>query len=85
LFTTIFFLSIRTTIFSNIGIIKGNRPFVILLLIAGVINLGAYNFSFVLLRVSDLGIQEDFIPIVFAIINLAHRGSISELSFIKGE
>jgi MFS family permease len=66
-------LTNATTMFSNIGcIIKGNRPFVILLLIAGVFNLGAYNFSFVLLRASDLGIEENFIPIVFAIINIAH-------------
>ena len=61
------------SIFSNIGtVIKGNRSFVILLLITGLFNLGAYNFSFVLLRASDLGVQEDFIPIVFAIINVAH-------------
>ncbi len=65
-----------TTIFSNIGrVIKSNRPFVILLLIAGMFNLGAYNFSFVLLRASDLGVQKDFIPIVFAIINVAHTVS----------
>lgn len=63
----------NATMFSNIGnVIKGNRPFLILLLIAGIFNLGAYNFSFVLLRASDLGVQEDFIPIVFAIINIAH-------------
>jgi Na+/melibiose symporter-like transporter len=62
-----------TSIFSNIGsVINGNRSFVILLLITGLFNLGAYNFSFILLRASDLGVQEDFIPIVFAIINVAH-------------
>jgi MFS family permease len=62
-----------TSIFSNIGgVIRGNRPFVSLLLITGIFNLGAYNFSFVLLRASDLGVREDFIPIVFAIINVAH-------------
>jgi MFS family permease len=66
-------LTNATTMLSNIGnVIKGNRPFVILLLIAGIFNLGAYNFSFVLLRASDLGVQEDFIPIIFAIINIAH-------------
>jgi nitrate/nitrite transporter NarK len=66
------FVNGTTSIFSNIGsVIKGNRLFVILLLITGLFNLGAYNFSFVLLRASDLGVQEDFIPIVFAIINVA--------------
>jgi len=65
-----------TNMFSNIRrVIKSNRPFVILLLIAGMFNLGAYNFSFVLLRASDLGVQKDFIPIVFAIINVAHTVS----------
>jgi len=61
------------SVFSNIGtVIKGNRPFAILLLITGLFNLGAYNFSFVLLRASELGVQEDFIPIVFAMINVTH-------------
>lgn len=61
------------TIFSNIGnAIKGNRPFVLLLVISGIFGLGAFNFSFVLLRASDLGVAKNFIPLVYAVINIAH-------------
>lgn len=61
------------TIFSNIGnAIKGNRPFVLLLVISGIFSLGAFNFSFVLLRASDLGVAKNFIPLVYAVINIAH-------------
>ena len=47
-----------------------------------VFNLGAFNYSFVLLKASDLGVRKDFIPIVFALINVTHtsidRESIAE-------
>ncbi len=46
--------------------------FVILIIITGVFSLGAFNFSFILLRASELGIDQSFIPIVYAIINVAH-------------
>ncbi len=62
-----------TTIFGNIGrAIKGNKPFVILLIVTGMFSLGAFNFSFVLLKASDLGIGQSVIPIVYAVINVAH-------------
>ena len=58
---------------SNIGsVIKGNRPFCFLLVISGIFGLGSFNFSFILLKSSDLGISEDTIPIVYAIINVTH-------------
>jgi MFS family permease len=56
--------------FSNL--IKQNRPFTILLLVTGIFGLGAYNFSFVLLKSSDLGVIESSIPLVYATINIAH-------------
>ncbi len=63
----------NTTIFENIGgLLKGNKPFVILLVVAGIFSLGAFNFSFVLLKGSDLGIDQSLIPIVYPIINVAH-------------
>lgn len=63
----------RTTIISNIrNVIKGNRPFVLLLIISGIFGIGAFNFSFILLRASDLGISENLIPLVYATINVAH-------------
>ena len=66
-------LASSTTIFGNIkGLIKKNKPFVILTVITGVFSLGAFNFSFILLRASELGVDQSFIPIVYAIINVAH-------------
>ena len=63
----------NTTIFENIGgLLKRNKPFVILLIVTGIFSLGAFNFSFILLKGSDLGIDQNIIPIVYAIINVAH-------------
>jgi MFS family permease len=68
-----------TTMLSNIGsLIKTrrrrteNKPFVFLLIVSGIFGLGAFNFSFILLKASDLEIEESFIPIIYAIINIAH-------------
>ena len=52
--------------------IRGNRPFVLLLVITGIFGIGAYNFPFILLRASDLGIAENLIPLVYATLNVAH-------------
>jgi MFS family permease len=61
------------TIFSNIGtIMSNNKPFALLLIISGIFSLGAFNFSFVLLKASELGIDNDVIPIVYAVINISH-------------
>lgn len=65
--------SVTTTLFSNIGIvIKNNKPFCLLLIISGIFSLGSFNFSFILLKSSELGISESTIPIVYAIINVTH-------------
>jgi MFS family permease len=63
----------RTNILSNIDrVIRSNKPFVLLLIISGIFGIGAFNFSFILLRASDLGIPDNLIPLVYAIINVAH-------------
>jgi MFS family permease len=63
----------KTTILGNIGaLLKRNRPFLFLLVIAGIFSLGAFNFSFILLRASDLGVKESFVPLVYATINVSH-------------
>ena len=63
----------KTTIFSNMGqVIRGNRRFVLLLVIAGIFGIGAFNFPFILLRASDLGVDENLIPLVYATLNIAH-------------
>lgn len=62
-----------TTILGNIRTLLGrNRPLLFLLVVAGIFSLGAFNFSFVLLRASDLGVEESFIPLVYAAINVSH-------------
>jgi MFS family permease len=63
----------RRTILSNIDcVIRGNRSFILLLVITGIFGIGAFNFSFILLRASDLGIPDNVIPLVYATINVAH-------------
>jgi MFS family permease len=46
-----------------------NRRFVFLLAVLGVFLMGAYNFSFVLLRASSLGVPDGQIPLVYVVIN----------------
>ena len=63
----------RPSIFRNIEtLVVGNKPFLFLLIVAGIFSLGAFNFSFVLIRASDLGVGESFIPLVYAAINVTH-------------
>ncbi|TVP40876.1 MFS transporter [Candidatus Nitrosocosmicus arcticus] len=52
--------------------LKETRPFVVLTIITGVFSPGAFNFSFILLRASELGVDQRFIPIVYAVINVSH-------------
>lgn len=53
-------------------LLKQNRPFTILLLLTGIFGLGAYNYSFILLNSSDVGVIESSIPLVYATINITH-------------
>lgn len=46
--------------------------FSVLLLIVGLFSIGAFNFSFVLLRAKEVGVPEALIPMVYAVINVAH-------------
>ncbi len=66
-------LASTTTIFKNMGgLLKENKPFVILMVVTGVFSIGAFNFSFVLLKSSELGVSQNHVPIVYAVINIAH-------------
>jgi len=51
-------------------ILKGDL--LLLLLIMGIFSLGAFNYSFVLLNASEAGFGYYMIPILYALINLAH-------------
>ena len=52
--------------------LKANKPFVLLTIITGIFSLGAFNFSFILLRASEMGVDQSYIPVVYAAINIAH-------------
>lgn len=43
-----------------------------LLLIVGLFSIGAFNFSFILLRAREAGVSEALIPMIYAVINVAH-------------
>jgi MFS family permease len=71
--TTTTATAIPTKMLSSFSkVLKGNRPFTLLLIISGIFSLGAFNYSFILLKVSDLGIGKDVIPLIYAIINISH-------------
>jgi MFS family permease len=53
-------------------LLKENRPFTTLLIITGIFGFGAYNFSFILLKSSELGVMESSIPLVYVTINITH-------------
>jgi MFS family permease len=48
------------------------KDFLWLLIIVSVFSLGAFNFSFILLYGSEVGISSEFIPLLFALVNIAH-------------
>jgi MFS family permease len=65
--------NINPTMLANLGnVLKENRPFVILLIISGIFSLGAFNYSFILLKASELGVDKNIIPLVYAVINVSH-------------
>ena len=58
--------------------------FLLLIIALGIFNLGAYNFSFVLVRANEIGISAGLIPIMYMLINITHTaigypsGSLSD-------
>lgn len=52
--------------------VKNNKQFVIFLIISGVFGIGAFSFSFVLLRSSEMGVEKNLISLVYLTINLTH-------------
>ena len=64
---------VKVTFCSNLrNLFIENKIFVYLSIIMGVFSLGAFNYSFILLKSTDLGIEQNFIPIIYAIINITH-------------
>jgi len=58
-------------LYENAKDVLRNREFVLLLLALGVFSAGAYNFSFILLEAGRLGVQTDYVPLVYAFLNFA--------------
>jgi MFS family permease len=52
------------------SVLKGN--FSRLLIVVTIFSLGAFNFSFVLLNANEAGIVNSLIPLVYAVVNVAH-------------
>jgi MFS family permease len=75
-FILLFFVSdtrapvIRKSMLENVKVVL-TREFVLFLAVLGVFTVGAYNFSFVLLEASSLGVQADYIPLVYALLQSA--------------
>lgn len=61
----------------RVGIMSGlhsilKKEFVALLAVICVFSVGAYNFSFVLLKSGELGVAAAFIPLIYGVINITH-------------
>ena len=46
--------------------------FLVFLLIMVVFSIGAFNFSFILVQSSELGLEDNFVPLVYVVINIMH-------------
>ena len=46
--------------------------FLMFLLIITVFSIGAFNFSFILVESSELGLEDNFVPLVYVVINIMH-------------
>lgn len=74
----IFFVRERVrTIKSEFQLLRGIREvltgrYSVLLLLVGIFSLGAFNFSFILLNAQELGVSVSLLPIVYAVVNVAH-------------
>ena len=59
------------SILSNFrGVLHGK--FLIFLLIMTVFSIGAFNFSFILIQSSEFGLADNFVPLVYVVINIMH-------------
>ncbi len=61
----------KTRLLTGMGTVLSGR-FSLLLLVVGLFSIGAFNFSFILLKAKDVGVPEAVIPLVYSVINVAH-------------
>jgi MFS family permease len=57
--------------FEGFGMVLRGR-YLVLLGLVSVFSLGAFNFSFILLNACEMGVNDNFIPVVYAVVNLTH-------------
>ncbi|MCX8191854.1 MAG: MFS transporter, partial [Nitrososphaerales archaeon] len=67
----------RTIISKRAGILEDvrevlNPNFLAFLTIIGIFSIGAFNFSFILIKAGELGIEENFIPLIYMVMNITH-------------
>lgn len=61
------------TFFSNLkNLFLENKSFVFVVIILGIFSLGAFNYSFILLKSYDLGVEQSLVPMIYVLINIAH-------------
>jgi hypothetical protein len=65
-------VQVKRSIAGSIQAVLVEKRFVALLAIMGMFSVGAFNFAFVLIRGSDLGISDSMVLLLYAIINGAH-------------
>ncbi|MEK6919673.1 MAG: MFS transporter [Thermoproteota archaeon] len=76
LFVLVLFVRDKRGMRKSTGLVKNakvvlNRKFASFLVVIGIFALGAYNFSFVLVKASALGVDPTAIPLVYATLNAA--------------
>jgi MFS family permease len=65
-------VQVKKSVADNIRAVLAEKRFVALLAIMGMFSVGAFNFAFVLIRGSDLGISDSMVLLLYVIINGAH-------------
>lgn len=59
--------------FSDIkNLCNENKTFFFIVVTLSIFSLGAFNYSFILLKTSDLGVEQNFIPTIYVLINITH-------------
>ena len=63
---------VKRSIAGNIRSVLAEKRFVALLAIMGIFSVGAFNFAFILVRASDLGVADSMILLIYTVINVSH-------------
>lgn len=62
----------RPSISSNMKSVLREKNFMILLSLMAFFSVGAFNFSFILVGALDKGVELQFVPIIYVVLNIAH-------------